>query len=322
MVAIDIDHIVLAHRASRHGQETGGHDLTGMRDEQEAVAIVDALLGTVQSIGILEAGPLEGDLRPGAGFGLFALDGDPPVHRRGGGFDIERRLLGQVVQPVEDPFVLFGADHPRHLGAPGGHQEEHRPLHGANFLDERHHLRQVIDVMARDGRIDLGADAHLLGVAQDVHGALPRAFHLAEVIVDCGARRVQAEGDAPDACLGGLLQAFDGRQGGRRGGQRAAQALLRGIGDQFEQVAAHHRVAAGEDQDRAAEIGQPVDQAQPFLGVQFIGIALVLGVGAAVHAGISARTRHLPGNRKRRLAEIRLQHAVVVVLAFGCGLGG
>ena len=60
--------------------------------------------------------------------------------------------------------------------------------------------------------------------------------------------------------------AFDGGQGGGGGGQRAAQAFFGGVGDQFEQVPAHHRVAAGENQDWAAKFRQPVDQPFALLG--------------------------------------------------------
>ncbi len=144
-----------------------------MGDEQEAVAVVDALSGSMQTVGVLKSGPLESNRVAVALFSLFPLDRHPAVHRRGRCFDVEESLLREIVQPVEDLLVLLGRNHPRYLRPSGGHQEEHRPLYRPDFFDKRHHVGQQIQVVLRYRRVHLGAQADCLGVPQDAHGPLP-----------------------------------------------------------------------------------------------------------------------------------------------------
>ena len=124
MVAIDLHHVVFAHVARGDGQKAGGFDFAQVGDEEEAVAVVDALGGAVEAVRVLEARALEGDGRVFAQLLALALDGDAAVHGRGRGLDVERCGLAEVVEPVEDALMFFGADHPVDLAAAGGHQEE------------------------------------------------------------------------------------------------------------------------------------------------------------------------------------------------------
>ena len=170
------------------------------------------------------------------------------------------------------------------------------------------------------GGVDLHAEADIVGPVQDIHGALPGAFDLAKIVVDRRPGRVQAEGDAADARVPGLFQARFGGQRGGGGGQRAAQALFGGVGDEIEEVPAHHGVAAGEDEDgMVAEGGQAVDEAEAFLSGKFQRMGMMLGVGAAVDARVGAGPGHFPGDGEGRFVEVRVHHAAVVVGAFGGG---
>jgi hypothetical protein len=47
-----------------------------------------------------------------------------------------------------------------------------------------------------------------------------------------------------------------------------------------------------------------IDQPKPFFGGQLTRIAPVNGVGAAVHAGERASSRHFPDDEKRGLVEV------------------
>jgi hypothetical protein len=96
--------------------------------------------------------------------------------------------------------------------------------------------------------------------------------------------------------------------------------FLGGVGDQFVQIPAHHRVAAGKDQDRVvAKIGNPVNQAQGFFGGEFVRVGVMHRVGPAVDAGIGAGAGHFPGDGKGRQVEIGMDHVLVVQAALGSG---
>jgi hypothetical protein len=139
--------------------------------------------------------------------------------------------------------------------------------------------------------------------------------------VGLGRGRIQAEGDAAHAGLLGLAQARRRGQGGGGGRERAAQTGGGGVRDQLEEIGPHHRIAAGEDQDRAAERRQAVDQLPGLVGGELGGVAPVLRVGAAVHAGEGAGACDLPGDGEGRLVEVGLEHVAVVQGALGGGLG-
>jgi hypothetical protein len=82
--------------------------------------------------------------------------------------------------------------------------------------------------------------------------------------------------------------------------------LIGGIADQFEDVGALDRVAAGEDEDGHAHGGDLVDQ-RLALGVgEFVGMGDGLGCCAAVLAGQIAGLRDLPDGEKGGLVEVQL----------------
>ncbi len=180
---------------------------------KKTVAVVDAFGRAVQPIRILKAGPLKSDRLARASARLRSM-----ATRRYMGaavdFDVEGRILREVIQPVEDLFVLFGGNHLLDHGAPGGYQEEDRPLHRPNFLDEGHHLLQDIDIVFGNGGVDLHAQFGFMSVVKNVYGPLPGAGNLAEIVVDFRTRSVQRKRDAADAGLASLIEPGGSRQGG------------------------------------------------------------------------------------------------------------
>src|SRR3972149_3762973 len=61
----------------------------------------------------------------------------------------------------------------------------------------------------------------------------------------------------------------------------AADALLLGVADELEQVAAQEGLAAGEEDDRRAELGQVIDDVEGLLGSELALVLPVVGVGVA-----------------------------------------
>jgi hypothetical protein len=70
-MAIDFHDVIPASISGGDGQEPGGLDIPRVRDEQEAVAVVNPADRAMEAVGVLEAGSLEGDgRRPSAASAL------------------------------------------------------------------------------------------------------------------------------------------------------------------------------------------------------------------------------------------------------------
>ena len=102
-----------------------------------------------------------------------------------------------------------------------------------------------------------------------------------------------------------LENGFAGQQGRGAGRDRDLDALFGGIADQFEDVRALQRVAAGEDEDGHLHVGDLVDQALAFGGGQLVGVGDGLGGGAAMLAGQVAGLRDFPDGQERSFVEVQ-----------------
>src|SRR3990170_3152316 len=79
VMAINLDHVVPADVAGRDREEPGRHDVAQVRDEQESLAVVDALDRPVQAVGVLETGALKIDPSRGLSLGASPLDRHPSI---------------------------------------------------------------------------------------------------------------------------------------------------------------------------------------------------------------------------------------------------
>ena len=106
---------------------------------------------------------------------------------------------------------------------------------------------------------------------------------------------IDGDGDTVDTCVVDFLCGFRGNQCAV-GRERTHESLIVSVADEFVDVLAHHRVAAGEDDQRASNLGKRVDKAQSLFVVQFTRVGLEMGLGAAVLAGEVARAGDFPGD--------------------------
>ena len=114
-------------------------------------------------------------------------------------------------------------------------------------------------------------------------GALEGAGTAAEGVVLLGVGIVDRDADARDADLGHPARRLgrDERAVGRHDRPQPDVARVRG---DLEDVGPHERLAAGEDEDRVAGLGDLVDEAEALLGGQLVGVRPVQRRGAAVGA--------------------------------------
>ncbi len=317
-MAVDLDEALASDAAGRDLEEAAGTDLADVADEGEAVAVVDALHGGLaQASGETVAGAGEVHAAAGAGRHLLAagrrlghllapaLDDHPSVVLGGGGAHVEGGRLRQVVHPVEDALVLLGRDHVFGGAAAGGYQEEEVEHHGAVACGDLGDGVQLMEAVAADRGANLEGHAQVAQVVHDLQGALEGAGALAEGVVAILGGAVQADVSAGDAGVAGLAQPLaggEGRGAGRKG--HPEPAVVGGVGDEVEDVAPHHGVAAGEHQDGPADLSDLVDEAEAFLGGQLARVALGLGLGAAVDAPEGAGARYLPGDGEGSEVEV------------------
>ena len=114
-------------------------------------------------------------------------------------------------------------------------------------------------------------------------------------IVLRGAREVDRDAHAGDADV--LDAARDLRRDERAVGRHhRAQALADGVLGDVEDVGAHQRIAAGEDEDGAGERGDLIDEGEGLGGAELALVGPVHGRSTAVHAGEIAAARDLPGD--------------------------
>ena len=278
----------VAHVAAVQGQVPAGLQLARMADEAEARAAQTAPGHGIhaESVG-----------RDGHAFLVGALAQDTIIVGRASGLEVHGRGFAEVVEPVQYVFVFArGDDLIDQSGRPThGHQQEDVPRRRAQTFAQVENVLERSQVVFGDRGVDLKFHAHGLQVFDAPQRGVERAGHAAEGVVTGGVGAV--DGDRTTLKTGFLYPAgIFRRDQGSVGGHDAAQPLGRGVGPQFVHVGPHHGVAAGEDDDGIAHLGEGVDEGFGFGRGQFAGVRLGMGLGPAVPAGQVARAGHFPGD--------------------------
>ena len=230
------------------------------------------------------------------GGGRLALPQDAVVVGGAGGLDLERSLAAALEQPAQHPLVLQRVDLAvGQLPRPaGGHQQERVEGGRAQLHRPVQDRLQLAGVEAGHGGVDLELQPRLAGQGGRPQHRREGAPHPPEGVVGGLVRPVQAQADAADPRL---LHPADGRcihqqaAGGHGHGQAQPGA---GAGQGID-VLPDHGFPAGEDDDRAGEGGDALQQGQALGGGQLPRVVAVGGRGAAVAAGEGAAAGDLPG---------------------------
>jgi len=128
-----------------------------------------------------------------------ALHRDAPEMLSGGGFDVERHLSSEVIEFVENFFVLLGRDHM--MVEPSSHRDEKEYAPEGDILGSENvcDIPNFFLVELGNGGIDLDFQADLPCIPNRVHGPNEAAIHAAESIVIFTIVAVQADGEADQA---------------------------------------------------------------------------------------------------------------------------
>ena len=228
---------------------------------------------------------------------MGALAHDAVVVRRAGGLEVHAGGLAEVVEPVQHVLVFLGADDlVGQAGGPAhGHQQEDVPGGRADALAQIEDVLEAVQVVARDRGVDLEGHPGLFKVFDAAHRGFEGPGHAAELVVAGGVGAIDGDGAAVDAGFLDLAGQF-GRDQGAVGREGAGQPLVVGIGHQFIDIGAHHGIAAGEDDDGVAHLGEGVDEGLGLFGGELARIGFRVGLGAAVLAGQVTGAGHFPGD--------------------------
>ena len=217
-----------------------------------------------------------------------------------------RDELARVVDEVEHVLGLPRGQRGQQRAPPGRDQQERAPRHRPQVVHQRGDVRQVGEVVAGHGGVDLHLQAQLSGGPPGVQRPAEHPGHAAEPVVDLRGRAVQAQRDRPRA---GLVQRGEAAGGQRRRARRRDRDRQPEPGpapDQVEQVRPLERVAAGEHEHRRrrAEPGDLRHEVTRLGCRQLPGVPVRPGLGPAVHAGQRARLGHLPDDDERPHADV------------------
>ena len=119
----------------------------------------------------------------------------------------------------------------------------------ASFSKRVAEVVEVVGVVAADGGVHLDGQAGFVGPLDGLDGARPGAGQAAEGVVNLGGRAVERDAEPDQAGLFELEDRVAGQQRRGAGRERHLHALSGCVMDQFEDVFALERVAAGEDKD-------------------------------------------------------------------------
>src|SRR3990172_3280330 len=311
---VDRGETLRAHIAGWQRQEAAGADVADMVDEGKAVAIIDTLhrhahlaLKRVAGAGDVRErrGAAAGASRRAGGcLGLPLVDDHAAVVHSGGRSDIERARLRRVVEPVERPLVLLGAHHVAGVAPAGRDEKEDAPHDRLVGSDEGRDLGQARDRVPGDRGSHLERNTGITYRLEDIERPLERTADAPEEVVRRGVGTVQADVDARHP---GIPRAPDRlpRAAARRRRREGDAKTARGRPfDDVEAVVAHQRVAAGDDQDRTADVYKLIDHTERFLGRQLPPVAPRLGLGPAMNAREEGSASDLPSDGERRAGEI------------------
>ncbi len=196
-------------------------------------------------------------------------------------------MLVALVDPVQGLLVFLAGEHNRFVKlhpAADRHQHEQMQRIGTEIEGQLVCTIEPGDVVPGDRRVDLHRHPGRPQRLEAGNRFIERAG-AAEYIVRRGIRPVETDRDAAkpgrhdSACHGVVDQCAVGRQGGRQ---------THGLGfiGQFEQVRAHERLAAREDEDRVAGLRQRANHRQCLLGSH---VEIAQGLRHLEAAAVNAR---------------------------------
>ncbi len=191
--------------------------------------------------------------------------------------------------------------------APYTDQKEKVERHRAGRLGDVGDGRELVPVFLEQGGLHQNRQARLAGRLHAPARAFPRPGQPAQAVVKPGRGGVETDTHAGRAQRTHPGCAFAVQHDAVAADDRH-QAQLRRASDQFRQILAHERLAAGQDQHRPRrqlrELPQHVER---FPGAEFVvGLASALyGIQIAVAAVQVAQAREVPRDDKRLSAACR-----------------
>ncbi len=296
-VAVDIDEVVVEHAADGQGEEAGGADVAGVRNEHDAVAVADAV--AAGSAGLA-------DLFAGHAFGTHAFEDDAA---EGGGFcggDGEVRLAANRVNPLHEGFAFFGGKGLQDFAAADGDEEEEAPAGDVEGLQQFVDGGQAGGSFGGGKSVDLDGHFQFLSPGESFHGAVEGAWDAADGVMMFGCGAIEGEAEAFHAVFLETDEDFAGEGGGGGGGDGGADAEAAGFVDEQVEVFAGEGVAAGEDElgVGATEAGDLAEKVQALLVIEFGGVGHGDSLRTAVTTGKGTGLGHLPVNIHGGLGKI------------------
>ena len=221
------------------------------------------------------------------------------VVRRAGRLQLDATFQRAIVEPVQHPLVLFRGNHL--LGgdihaATHRHQQECVQRIRPDRLRQFEHLRKLMGIVAGDRRVDLHRHAQIFQIAETGDGGIECAGNAAESIVSQRIGAVQADGNALHAAVDDLLRDLFRDQRAIRG-QRHAQAFVRAITRQLENIRTEERFATAEHQDGSRNFGNLIDDIARRLGGKIGGRTQFRRAGPAMDAAEITAFGQLPENQ-------------------------
>ena len=138
-----------------------------------------------------------------------------------------------------------------------------------------------------------------MGCFRGLAGPAEAAGFAAKLIVG-GFRCVDAERHSTEPGVGERVDAFGGQRLRPARGQRHSEPPLGTVSDEFDEVAAFHRIPARKDDELSvAEARRGIEQFFPFRRRQFLRVATRIRARPTVIAGQFTRLRYLPDEDER-----------------------
>ena len=219
-------------------------------------------------------------------------------------FDVERHLSSEVIEFVENFFVLLGRDHM--MVEPSSHRDEKEYAPEGDILGSENvcDIPNFFLVELGNGGIDLDFQADLPCIPNRVHGPNEAAIHAAESIVIFTIVAVQADSEADQARLLHSADRWARHFPGASRHHRHAQTDFGPVTDYVENVGTLEGVSPGDDEKNGPESSGLIEKGKSFFGGQFSCISAGAGLGTAMEAGEGAGLRHFPNNEEGGAVEI------------------
>ena len=238
-----------------------------------------------------------------------ALTKNAVIVRSAGGLQLQRCQVSLLIEPVQGFFILLGTDSlfRQILAAAHGNEQENVVGYRAKRNRQGMNGRELLQVLAGDGGIDLKVEARLPGILHPAKRSLEGSRDLPEgVMGGCGSA-IQADTDALDAHFlqpPGIL----GREQRPVHRHGHAEALLVSVSGNLEDIRTQQRFTAGQNDDGTGKGGNLIQEFKTLICGELILVLAVQGGSAAVNASQVTGAGHLPGDQ----TQIRLMLALMI----------